>query len=71
MAKINIEISDDLEFIKKVPNIDWTVLISKMLREKLREIEEIRKIASKSKLTEKDVEEISDEINNNAAKHYL
>ncbi len=71
MTKIDIEIPENLEFIRRMPNVNWTVLVSKMLREKLSEIEEIKKIAAKSKLTEKDVEELSNEINENAARHYL
>lgn len=71
MAKISIEVSDDLEFIKRVPNVDWTVLVSKILKEKLKEIEEVRKIAANSALTEEDVESISDEINKNASRHYM
>ena len=71
MVKIDIEISDNLEFIKKVPNINWTILVTKMLKEKLREIEEVKRIVSKSKITENDVKEISDEINENAARYYL
>ena len=71
MARINIEISDDLEFVKKIPSINWTVLVNKIIKAKLKEIEEIKRIVSKSKLTEKDVEEISDEVNKWASKHYM
>ena len=71
MAKIDIEIPENLEFIRRIPNINWSVLVSKILREKLSEIEEIKRIAAKSKLTDKDAEELSNEINKNAARHYL
>ncbi len=70
MTKIEIEIPDELEFVRRVPSINWTVLVSKMLKEKIREIEEIKRIVAKSQLTERDVEEISDEINKNASEHY-
>ncbi len=70
MSKIEIEVSDDLNFIKMVPSVNWTVLVSKILKERLNEIEEIKRIVSKSKLTEEDVEEISSKINMAAAENY-
>lgn len=38
--------------------------------EKLKKIERIKEIAAKSKATEKDVQELTDEINDAVAKHY-
>lgn len=70
MEKITIEIPEGLEFIKNISSVVLTAALMKMLQEKANEIREIDKIVSKSKLTEKDVEELTDKIDESAAKHY-
>lgn len=70
MAKITIDLPKDLEFMAKMSSLQWSLWAQRVLREKLEEIEEIKKIAAKSQATEKDVEELSDEINEALWKHY-
>lgn len=70
MEKITIELPEGLEFIKNVSSVVLTAAVIKMLRDKAKEIKEIDKIVAKSHLTEKDVEELADKINEAAAKHY-
>ena len=70
MEKITLEIPEGLEFIRNISSVVLTAALLKILREKAKEIKEIDEIVSKSKLTEKDVEELTDKINSSAAKHY-
>lgn len=63
MTEIRFEIPEELGFIKQVPNIDWSILFNKFIKSKLEEIAELKRGLSKSKLTEENVEEFSDKIN--------
>ena len=71
MEEIRIKIPDEVEFVKQVPNIEWSILASKIIRSKFEEISKLKKGLSKSKFTEKDTEEFSDEINESLSKRYL
>ncbi|MEX0920299.1 MAG: hypothetical protein WDZ69_01810 [Candidatus Pacearchaeota archaeon] len=71
MEEIKIKIPHEIEFIKEVPDIEWSILASKLIRSKLDKIARMQKIVSKSKLTEKDVGEFSDKINEALSKRYL
>lgn len=72
MAEIKVKIPDELETsIKSVPNIDWSILASKLIKSKLDRAVRFQKIVAKSKLTERDVEELSDKINESLSKRYL
>ena len=70
MEKITIELPEGLEFIKDISSVVLTAALVKMLHDKAKEIREIDRIIAKSHLTEKDVEELTDKINESAAKHY-
>lgn len=72
MTEIIIKIPDELETsIKRVPNVDWSILASKLIKSKLDRAMRFQKIVAKSKLTEKDVEELSDKINESLSKRYI
>ena len=60
----------DLEFIEKMPHINWTLVIRKVLKAKLDEISSIKKIVAKSKLSEEDVDELTNTINEDLSKNY-
>jgi len=70
MEKITIELPEGLEFVKNVSSIVLTAALIKMLQNKAKEIREIDRIVAKSHLSEKDVEELTDKINESAANHY-
>lgn len=70
MAKITVEIPEELERKAKMLNIELSFLIEKILKEKLEKIERIKKIAAKSQATDKDVEELTLEIDEAMIKHY-
>jgi len=63
MAKITIEIPDEIAFVKqKISTIEWSFLAMQILQDKIRNVARYNEILSKSKATEKDVEELSNEI---------
>ena len=71
MEEIRIKIPPEVEFVKQVPNIEWSILVSKLIRSKFEELSKLKKGLSKSKFTEGDVEKFSDKINESLSKRYL
>ncbi len=66
MTKITIEIPEDLERKAKMFKIELSILAARAIKDqldKLEKIERIKEIAAKSHATEKDTEELSDEVN--------
>ena len=60
MANITLALEDDLhERMKKHSEIRWSEVARKSIRQKVEILDAMDKIASKSKLTKKDVDEIS------------
>lgn len=56
--------------MKKIREIRWSEVARKAIEKKVSEFEIIEKIAQKSRLTKKDVEEISKKIKSVAAKRF-
>ncbi len=63
MAQITIDIPDELEELKKVPKIQWQMLVQRKLREEFEKIAEFDRIVAKSKLTQEQADALSDEVN--------
>mgnify|MGYP001596866382 CR=1 FL=1 len=69
MPNITLSIPEDLhKKMKKRNEIRWSSIIRNILRERVEDLEKADKLASKSKLTEKDVFEISEKIKESAWK---
>lgn len=69
MKNITLTVPDELkEELVKHKEVNWSAVIRKALEEHLRKIEIVEKIASKSKLTMKDVMELDKKIKSRAAK---
>ncbi|MEK6890806.1 MAG: hypothetical protein AABX03_01580 [Nanoarchaeota archaeon] len=69
MVNVTVTIPEELRTkLKKHDEVNWSAVIRKALQEHLRNIEIAEAIAQKSKLTKKDVEEISKKINRATAK---
>ncbi len=63
MVKIEIDIPDEIGFmVDKIKPIEWSYIATKLLQERLDEVVSYNNILSKSKATEKDAEEIAEEI---------
>ena len=71
MEELVIKLPEELvREIKILSNVEVSILVGKLVKDKLAGLERIRKILSKSKLTEEKAEEISNEINESLAKRY-
>ena len=62
MEDICIKIPEELDFVGQVPNIDWSILVSKLIKSKLDKMTRLQRIVNKSKLSEKDVEELQKDV---------
>jgi len=71
MAEVVIKIPVDLEQeFEGVEPIFWQLAVDKAINEELARLRRLKEIVSKSRLTEKDVEELSNEVNEALAKRY-
>ena len=69
MTNITLTIPDELkEQIQKHEEVNWSAVMRKALIEHLRRIEIVESIASKSKFTNRDAEEIARKINSSLSK---
>jgi len=71
MAELYIKIPKDAEFLAKASDIDLSLLVERMLREKMARIREIEKGLENSKMTQEKADKIADKINTALAKRYL
>ena len=69
MANMTLAISDELqEKLREHAEIRWSEVARRALEKKVADLEMMDRLTSNSKLTEKDVEEISAKINKAVAK---
>ncbi|HIJ14563.1 hypothetical protein J4399_07180 [Candidatus Woesearchaeota archaeon] len=72
MANITLSIPDDIhEEMKKMSDVRWSEVARRAIVEKIEMTKQIEKIASKSRLTEKDALEISKKVKAAATKRFL
>lgn len=71
MGTISVSVADEMrERIIELDEINWSAVARKAFEEKLREVEILKRIACKSKLTERDAQAISKKINENMARKF-
>ncbi|HLD04516.1 MAG TPA: hypothetical protein VJG90_02240 [Candidatus Nanoarchaeia archaeon] len=71
MTTVSVAIPDELkQRMHQMDEVNWSAVARKAFEEKIHQIEFMKKLAQKSKLTEKDAEAISDRINLNMAKKF-
>ena len=71
MANITLTIPNILhEKIRRHSEIRWSEVIRQLLQKKIEQLELMNQIVNKSKLTQKDVDEISEKIDSNVAKKF-
>lgn len=69
MTNMTLAIPDELaKKMKEFPEIRWSEIARQAIEKRVNDLEVMNSIASKSKLTQKDVEEISKRIKRAAAK---
>lgn len=72
MTNITLAVRDELrEAMKKHPEIRWSEIARQAIEEKIRELEMLDSLAAKSRLTEKDVQELGKVIKRAVAKKVL
>jgi len=62
MAEIVVKVPSELREFESISPIKWQLIIGKRIKEEFDEMVRLKKIVAKSKLTEKDVEELSEEV---------
>ena len=71
MGTVSVSIGDDMKTrMNQLSEINWSAVARAAFEEKLREVEILRQIAGKSKLTAKDAREISRKMNENMARKF-
>ncbi len=71
MAEVVIEIPQDLMLkVKQMPEIDWSLAVSRLVKQELDRLARLKRIVSKSKLTEEKALELSDKISESLAERY-
>lgn len=71
MPDVVVKIPEDLKFLAKVPEIELSLFVSRVLKEKLERIERLEKGLLKSELTEEKAEELANKISEGLAKRYI
>jgi len=67
MPTITVNVDDDLkERMEKHPEINWSEVTRQAIQEKIETLDVMDELTSKSDLTESDVAEIADRINESA-----
>ena len=70
MVNITLAIPEDLHMkMKKHSEIRWSEVVRKTIASKIEDLEMMNKLASKSKLTHKDVDEIARKIDAGVARN--
>lgn len=67
---ITVNVDDDLkERMEKHPEINWSEVTRQAIQEKIETLEVMEELTSESELTESDVQEIADKINESGRTH--
>ncbi len=71
MGTLSVSVPDNLrEQMDQLEEVNWSAVARKAFEEKVEEVEFLKTIAGKSKLTEKDAEEIAKKINKSMANKF-
>jgi len=69
MPTITVNVDDDLkERMEKHPEINWSEVTRQAIEEKIETLEMMDELTSRSELTERDVQEIANKINESGRK---
>jgi hypothetical protein len=69
MPNITLALPEELHHKMKIHSeIRWSEVVRKSIKQKIEELEMVEKISGKSKLTQKDVDEIAKKIDSKVAK---
>lgn len=62
MAEVVVNVPEELKEFESISPINWQLAVEKRMKEEFEELARLKRIVSKSKLTEKDVEDLSEEV---------
>ena len=72
MANMTLSIPDSVyNDMKQFPDVRWSEVARRAIIDKMEMLKIVEEIASKSKLTQKDVDELSKKVNAAASKRFL
>ena len=72
MTTLSVSVPDDLKrHMEALDEVNWSAVARKAFEEKVVQVEMMKKIISKSKLTEKDAEAFGAKINKSMAKKFM
>jgi hypothetical protein len=71
MAEVVVKIPEDLKSeVEQVSEIDWSLAVSRLVKEHFERLARLKRIVSKSELTEEKAVELSDKISESLARRY-
>ena len=71
MTEVVVKIPEELrEEMEEFPEIEWQVVVRKLLKAQLERMLELKAIVAKSELTEKDVGELSVKVDESLARRF-
>lgn len=71
MAELVVKVPEELkEEMEKFPEVEWQVVVRKLLKVQLERMFELKEIVAKSEFTEKDVEELSEKVDESLARRF-
>ncbi len=71
MSILSVSVPEELKHkMENLEEINWSAIARKAFEEKVREVEFVKSLAIKSKLTEKEAEELSNKINKSISKKF-
>ena len=71
MAELRVEIPKELEDdIRGLPDIEVSMFVTRVVKGEFDRLARLKRIVAKSKLTEKDVEELSDKVEKPLSKRF-
>ena len=71
MVELKISLPEELkQEMGEFPNIEWQVVVRRLLKQELDRLFKLKRIVSKSKLTEKDVAELSNKVDKSLAQRF-
>ena len=71
MPEIVVKVPEELKEFELLSPLNWQLVVEKRLKEEFDELVRLKRIVSKSKFTEKDVEELSEEVGTALTKRLL
>lgn len=71
MVNMTLSIPEELsKKMKSMPEMRWSEIARQAIQQKIEDLEALNKLASKSKITDKDIEEFSKQIKRAASKRF-